>query len=86
MPTPLNRRNFLTRSALASAGVAAAAQAAETPIRVVPSSKGAMPMGRIGKLTVSRLVSGGNLISGWAHSRDLHYVPSRSPRQLRGVH
>ncbi len=33
-------------------------------------------MGRIGKLRVSRLISGGNLISGWAHSRDLHYVPS----------
>lgn len=35
-----------------------------------------MPTGRIGKLIVSRLISGGNLISGWAHSRDLHYVPS----------
>ena len=33
-------------------------------------------MGRIGSLTVSRLISGGNLISGWAHSRDLQYVPS----------
>jgi hypothetical protein len=35
-----------------------------------------MPTGRIGNLTVSRLVSGGNLISGWAHARDLQYVPS----------
>lgn len=31
-------------------------------------------MGRIKNLTISRLISGGNLISGWAHSRDLHYV------------
>jgi hypothetical protein len=35
-----------------------------------------MPTGQIGDLTLSRLISGGNLISGWAHSRDLHYVPS----------
>ena len=33
-----------------------------------------MPMGQIGKLKVSRLISGGNLISGWSHSRDLIYV------------
>jgi hypothetical protein len=33
-----------------------------------------MPTGKIGKLTISRLISGGNLISGWSHSRDLHYV------------
>ena len=43
---------------------------------VVPCSKGKLPTGKIGKLTVSRLISGGNLISGWAHSRDLQYVPS----------
>ncbi len=35
---------------------------------------GGMPMGRIKNLTLSRLISGGNLISGWAHSRDLGYV------------
>ncbi len=43
---------------------------------VVPCCKGTLPTGKIGKLTISRLISGGNLISGWAHSRDLHYVPS----------
>ena len=31
-------------------------------------------MGKIGNLKISRLISGGNLISGWAHSRDLGYV------------
>ncbi len=35
-----------------------------------------MPMGRIKNLKISRLVSGGNLISGWSHSRDLIYVHS----------
>jgi len=35
-----------------------------------------VPMGKIGPHEISRLVAGGNLIGGWAHSRDLHYVPS----------
>lgn len=36
--------------------------------------KGTMPRGKLGDLEVSRLVMGCNLISGYAHSRDLHYV------------
>jgi hypothetical protein len=31
-------------------------------------------MGRLGKLKISRLIMGGNLIGGFAHSRDLMYV------------
>jgi uncharacterized membrane protein YphA (DoxX/SURF4 family) len=38
--------------------------------------KGVLPKGRIGNHEISRLVLGGNLIGGWAHSRDLIYVPS----------
>jgi uncharacterized membrane protein YphA (DoxX/SURF4 family) len=38
--------------------------------------KGVLPKGKIGKHNISRLVMGGNLIGGWAHSRDLIYVPS----------
>jgi hypothetical protein len=34
----------------------------------------AFPTGKIGTLAVSRLICGGNLISGFAHSRDLMYV------------
>ncbi|MFH1069291.1 MAG: hypothetical protein V1794_06675, partial [Candidatus Glassbacteria bacterium] len=33
-----------------------------------------LPKGRIGSLEVSRLICGGNLFSGFAHSRDLIYV------------
>jgi len=33
-----------------------------------------MPCGKIGDVRVSRLFLGGNLIGGWAHSRDLLYV------------
>jgi hypothetical protein len=36
--------------------------------------KGVLPKGKIGKHEISRLVIGGNLIGGWAHSRDLIYV------------
>lgn len=38
--------------------------------------KGDLPVGKIGPHEISRLVLGGNLIGGWAHSRDLIYVPS----------
>jgi len=38
---------------------------------VDPSS---MPTGKIGNVTLSRLFLGGNLIGGWAHSRDLMYA------------
>ena len=86
MTWKLNRRHFLAGSVLASAGVTVVAPAADVPPQpdraspgkrpVAFGSTGVLPTGKIGKLTVSRLISGGNLISGWAHSRDLHYVPS----------
>lgn len=36
--------------------------------------KGTIPKGKIGNLDLSRLIMGGNLIGGWAHSRDLIYT------------
>lgn len=39
---------------------------------------GELPKGRIGTFEISRLVMGGNMIGGWAHSRDLIYVPALS--------
>ncbi len=36
--------------------------------------KGRLPTGRIKDREFSRLILGGNLLSGWAHSRDLIYV------------
>lgn len=38
--------------------------------------KGELPKGKIGPHEISRLVAGGNLVGGWAHSRDLRYVSS----------
>ncbi len=37
---------------------------------------GTLPRGKIGNLEMSRMILGCNLISGYAHSRDLHYVGS----------
>lgn len=53
------------------------AQAAGTGGGQVDAASGpqaTMPTGMIGKLKISRLICGGNLISGYAHSRDLIYV------------
>ena len=37
--------------------------------------KGVLPKGKLGGFEISRLVLGSNLIGGYAHSRDLLYVP-----------
>lgn len=41
-----------------------------TPISAING----LPAGKIGDVTISRLICGGNLIGGYAHSRDLIYV------------
>ena len=82
----LNRRDFLKGSILTgAAGGAMAAgalqggplHAAETDEAVPvpkPSSKATLPTGKIGKLNVSRMILGGNLLTHYTHSRDLRYV------------
>ncbi len=84
MSEKLNRRAFMKKSMAVSAGTTlglgfgerkANLAAAERKDNETPAASGSgMPMGRIGKLKISRLISGGNLISGWAHARDLIYV------------
>lgn len=83
-PNP-SRRKFLKQSA-AAALVAplitsveeytlTAAQGSPTSqAQPQPAAKGTVPTGMIGKVKISRLICGGNLISGYAHSRDLIYV------------
>lgn len=79
MGQQLNRREFISHSLLATVGATVASSAAEpasSPKSADPApAASTMPEGQIGKLSVSRLISGGNLIGGWSHSRDLHYVP-----------
>ncbi len=85
MSNRLDRRDFLKVSLAGSAAGALAlsfeerallAQAAKPrpAAAAVAASPGDMPTGQLGKLKVTRLVVGGNLTSGIAHSRDLIYV------------
>jgi len=77
------RREFLKNAVLASAGAAAVtleeqillAKTSAKPEMPVPGTKG-LPTGRIGSLEITRLICGGNLFSGYAHSRNLVYVSS----------
>ena len=84
MSDQLHRRDFLRRSLASSAAGAVAlsleeqtllAQLGRGPAPAEPAGPmGSLPTGRIGKLRVTRLIVGGNLTSGNAHSRDLIYV------------
>jgi len=82
----LNRRNFLKKTAAVSTGAALALSFEEKALlaaivkkpaaRVPEGSIKGLPMGKIGNVKISRMFTGGNLISGFAHSRDLIYVSS----------
>jgi hypothetical protein len=50
----------------------AEAAASKKPKTDIPP--GSLPRGKIGNVSISRLLIGGNLIGGWAHSRDLMYA------------
>jgi hypothetical protein len=79
-----NRRKFLKRTAAVALTAPLVASLEEYTLlagesvpktsALASGSKGRMPTGRIGKVEISRLICGGNLISGYAHSRDLIYV------------
>ena len=84
----VNRRGFIKGSMAASAGVALGLSSFEEKNLLAQTAAGGgkpaddkpktsdskMPCGKIKNLTVSRIFCGGNLIGGWAHSRDLMYV------------
>ncbi|MHC4691221.1 MAG: hypothetical protein ACYS67_00675 [Planctomycetota bacterium] len=50
----------------------------KSDVRLPKSEIKGLPAGRIGNVKISRLICGGNLISGWTHSRDLAYVSALS--------
>src|SRR5512133_251749 len=83
MKTHTSRRSFLKKSATVAVAAplvrsleeyALAAQETKPAASSAPAQKATVPMGKIGKVSISRLICGGNLISGYAHSRDLMYV------------
>jgi hypothetical protein len=50
--------------------------AMKKPNKPQTGSVNGLPAGQIGKVKISRIICGGNLIGGFAHSRDLLYVSS----------
>jgi hypothetical protein len=86
MSSKLNRRRFIKKSLQISAGSVAALHVAGARLfakdkgeKVVTAQSGAapkatLPQGRIGNLSVSRVLLGGNLLTHYTHSRDLKYV------------
>lgn len=86
----VNRRRFIKQSVATSAGVVlglhsfeeqnllaqAAGQGGSSSGNKEEAGNEKMPCGQIKDRKVSRIFCGGNLIGGWAHSRDLVYVSS----------
>lgn len=81
----VSRRGFLRNSLTAALATPLALSleetallAADAPATPKPPVSPAQPLpaGKIGNVPISRLICGGNLISGYAHSRDLVYVSS----------
>jgi hypothetical protein len=78
MKPEISRRSFVKGTVLSSAALAlsleARAQEPSAAAATPASTPGALPKARIGKLEVSRLILGGNLLTHYTHSRDLKYV------------
>jgi hypothetical protein len=85
MSSSQSRRSFVKKSCAAALitsveefhllaeGQAQSGETAAAPAAAV-ETKATLPAGTIGKVKISRLICGGNLITGYAHSRDLIYV------------
>lgn len=84
MTKRLNRRDFFQESLITSAGVTSALSFEEKALLAGVNQPGrarggvvtGLPAGKIGNVKISRIICGGNLIGGYAHSRDLIYVSS----------
>jgi hypothetical protein len=85
MPKSVDRRGFMKKTLLASGGITAGLTFEHHPLLAQLQAAGGKPiksqaaaapppMSQIGKLKVTRLLCGGNLFSGFAHSGDLLYV------------
>jgi len=73
MPGELSRRDFVKGSAAAAAlALGSGALGAEAPA-AAPAGD-ALPKGKIGKMEISRILLGGNLLTHFTHSSDLRYV------------
>jgi len=84
MKEQVNRRAFIKKTILGSAAVTSAVSLEERallaamrkPNKPSADSVKGLPAGKIGPVKISRVICGGNLIGGYAHSRDLLYASS----------
>lgn len=92
MTRKLNRRGFMKTSLAASAMAPLIFKAGDTAAQTQePPSAGAketLPTGKLGEHQISRLILGGNLLAGYAHSRELTYVSTlmrryNTPQKIR---
>ena len=78
MTTRIDRRTFLKGTVISSTALTLASQTSAhgqiEQTTVVPEASSSLPSGTIGKLKISRLILGGNLLTHYTHSRDLRYV------------
>lgn len=89
----VDRRSFLEKTVLAGAALGVRGSEEKQLIALLENpgdtkelqkqSTGLpMPTGKIGNLTISRIIGGGNIISGWCHQRDLLYVSTLAGKYL----
>ena len=82
MSDKLDRREFFRKSVFASAVLGSGLSFEEKallaadgkPDKAASESVKGLPAGKIRNVEISRIICGGNLIGGFAHSRDLIYV------------
>jgi hypothetical protein len=74
MRNEITRRSFVRDTVLSSAGLALALNASGEEQTRTESAASSLAKGKLGKLEVSRLILGGNLLTHYTHSRDLKYV------------
>ena len=80
MSDKMNRRKFIASATAGAAGAGAFLSCEEKNLAEKSDSQPKEPpvkglqTGKIGDITMSRLMCGGNLVSGFAHARDLIYA------------
>jgi hypothetical protein len=96
MACRIDRRSFLGKSIAAGAGYAGIRSLEEKNLLAAVQDDGKktrelkkktqgepkIPMGTLGDLEISRIIAGGNVISGWCHNRDLLYVSTLAGQYL----
>jgi len=96
MACRVDRRSFLKKSVIAGAAVAGIrgieeknllaaideSESKKAKLKKLAANESKVPCGNLGDLTISKIIGGGNVISGWCHNRDLLYVSTLAGKYL----